>query len=457
MNWDFDKFIDLFEGKDASVLLHQGKWGIEKEFLRVNKTGELALTPHPEVFGDKLTNPLITTDYSESQVEIITPPFESVEEVFEYLEKFQSKIELGIEYAWPMSMPCDLPAEDDIPIARYGDSKQGQAKEKYRKYLAKRYGKKMQMVCGMHYNFSFADSLLEFLSQNLGFVGNLQEFKNEVYFSLGRNFLRYKWLFIYLFGASPVVDKSYETKFIEKMDIFGEKCPCLKEQSYYLKDATSLRMIRLGYSNTLRGEIFVSYNSLEYYINDIKQAISNKELINESEYYSLIRFKPKLEPEGTVLSALEKNGVNHIEIRAMDLNPFLPLGVSMSRLYFCQILMIFCLFEPKSPLSKEEKKYTRINQEKISLFGRGDEISLINNEGKEVKSEDWMEEIFGKLLKIAKILDKNKTEKKYEWVVERQKRKIKDKSLLPSAKILAEMEDNCESFLDFGVRMMNKN
>ncbi len=458
MNWDFNEFIKLFDEDKTSKLLHQGKWGLEKEFLRVDKDGNLALTPHPEVFGDKLTNPQITTDYSESQVELITPPLGSLEEVFSYLENLQKKVkkQLGKEYIWPISMPCRLPNEKDIPIARYGGLEDGQKKEEYREYLAKRYGKKMQLVCGIHYNFSFSDVFLEFLAKKTGNLGSLQDFKNKAYFSLGRNFLRYKWLFIYLFGASPVVDQSYELKFIKKMELFGENpCFCYKEESYFLPNATSMRMSRLGYSNTLRGEIFVSYNSLSEYISDIKQAIKDKKLINESEYYSLIRFKQEIKPNETMLSILEKKGINHVEIRAMDLNPFLPLGVSLSRLYFCQILMIFCLFEDQKVFTQEEKLNTLKNQEKVSLSGTKKGLKLINNKGKSVLLEDWMDDIFVKLESIAKILDKNQIEKKYSWVVARQKRKIQDKSLLPSVKILKEMEDNCESFLDFGIRMMN--
>ncbi len=458
MNWNFDEFIDLFKNEDVSKLLHQGKWGLEKEFLRVDKKGNLALTPHPEVFGDKLINKFITTDYSESQVELITPPLKSVEKVFEYLGNFQKKItkQLEGEFVWLMSMPSRLPSEKEIPIARYGNTKEGQKKEEYREYLARRYGKKMQLVCGIHYNFSFSDILLRFLAKNLKYSGDLQNFKNKAYFSLGRNFLRYKWLFIYLFGASPVVDKSYESQFIKKMELFCERgCFCHKEESYYLPNATSMRMSRLGYSNTQRGEIFVSYNSLESYTKDIRKAIKDKYLINESEYYSLIRFKQEIQSNETMLSALEKRGINHVEIRALDLNPFLPLGVSLSRLYFCQILMIFCLFDGNELFSEISKKNTLTNQEKVSLSGRKLGLILLNNEGKKVSIENWMNEIFKKLEKIAEILDKNQIEKKYTWVVARQKRKIKDKSLLPSAKILKEMEDNCESFLEFGVRMMN--
>lgn len=457
----FDVFIDLFNKKTLDpALLLKGKWGLEKEFLRVDGEGDLAQTPHPIVFGDKLTNPLITTDYSESQVELITPPLESINAVYDYLENAQKDVDvnLGDEYAWPMSMPSRLPEEKDIPIARYGDSKEGQAKEAYRQYLADQYGKKMQLVSGIHYNASFSEELFEVLVKKQNYEGSIQNFKTESYFALGRNFLRYKWLFIYLFGATPVVDKSYEPAFIKKMELFGNWwCPCLKKESYYLRHATSLRMSRLGYSNTLKGEVGVSYNSLSDYVRDIREAIAKKSLINEAEYYSLIRFKQVPVEGESLLTTLEREGINHVEIRALDINPFLPLGVSKSRLYFCHVFMIFCLLETSPDFGLESKSNTLKNQETVALSGRASGIELLDENSELVLMEDWSISIFEKLEQIATMLDGVDGGDVYSTVIMRQKRKIKDPELLPSAKILAAMKNECESFLEFGVRTMKSN
>ena len=198
-----------------------------KESQRIQRTGELALTEHPAEFGDKLTNPEITTDFAESQVEMITPPFPSIQSTYGYLSEIQRRVEAGIgdELLWPLSMPPRLPEEQYIPIAKFNDSAIGSEKEIYRKGLALRYGKKMQMISGIHYNFSFGSQLLDFLCRQFGNDRGKQDFINEVYFALTRNFLRYRWLLIYLFGASPTIDATYHSVICCDLKIITQCCP----------------------------------------------------------------------------------------------------------------------------------------------------------------------------------------------------------------------------------------
>ena len=211
MKIDFYNMMKLLSTNNNSKYLTNTKLGLEKESLRITQSGNLALTPHPSIFGDKITNPIITTDFSESQMEFITPPLSNSEKVHNSLMKIQDHAATGIgnELLWPLSMPAILPNEIEIPIARFNNSKSGRLKEIYREGLSLRYGKKMQMISGIHYNFSFGSEFWDFLFNIINISQNKQDFINEHYFKLARNFLRYRWLLVYLFGASPIADTSF--------------------------------------------------------------------------------------------------------------------------------------------------------------------------------------------------------------------------------------------------------
>lgn len=251
MNWNFEKMYSVFSTKDQKLLLN-GKWGIERELQRVTELGDLALTPHPAVFGDKLKNKEITTDFSESQMELITPPFSKVEEVDRYLKMLHEKAWAGVrnEYLWPLSMPPRLPEEELIPIARFNDTEEGHSAYIYRQGLANRYGKKMQMISGIHFNFSFGNKLLHTLYELFGENRGFSTFRDELYFSVARNFLRYRWLLIYLYGASPSCDDTYDVVVNDEVEKIKKCCPECCNQ--YDKYATSLRVSRFGYTNPVK-------------------------------------------------------------------------------------------------------------------------------------------------------------------------------------------------------------
>lgn len=424
----------------------------------MNSNGELALTPHPEAFGDKLENPLVTTDFSESQLELITPAFSSIEETFQFLNELQDKVikEIGHEYLWPFSMPPRLPAENEIPPARYNDSEEGKKKMAYREYLSKNYGRRMQMICGIHYNFSFSQDLFDYLHSSYRVEQSKEDFKNDVYFSLGRNFLRYRWLFIYLLGASPIVDKSYEQKFINEMKVFGKLCCCVRGSSYYLPYATSLRVSRLGYSNALRGDFPVSTESLSEYIADIKKAVSEGVLANESEYYTPIRFKQMVRAGETQLDALKRKGINHIEIRTIDLNPFEKVGISLEQLYFTQVFMLFCLLEKSDAISEQERAYINENHALVALSGAKKDLMLHTQDGGTITLEHWGEQLLDKMREVAKLLDQNFPDSRYEKSVQAQLALVKDKERLPSVRVLKAMSATCESFVEFGIERMKE-
>ncbi|MDC3412941.1 hypothetical protein [Terrihalobacillus insolitus] len=476
MDWNFSQIVNLFSN-DKSRLLLEGKWGIEKESQRVTPLGDLVSTSHPPAFGNKLENPHITTDFSESQIELSTSPFQSVEEAYVHLRKLQLEVEkeIGEELLWPLSMPPKLPAEDEIPIARYGDSFRAKENEIYRFGLALRYGKKRQMVSGIHYNFSFGDEMIDYLHELFGNGKGKQVFSDELYFSLSRNFLRYRWLLIYLFGASPSIDSTYysvicdEFKIIDKC--FPEFCSPIRTYEQY---ATSLRVSRLGYSSSLQGTNGAFYNSLEQYVKGIRRLMNTKSkkfkelglyqngrqiqindniLQKESEFYSAIRLKQNTKNNKSHLEELEKRGVEYAEVRILDLNPFQKTGISLSQLYFLQVFLLFCLFEQSTYFDEHEWEKVNKNHHLVSLIGRKKTLMLHRYNKSHVFLKDWAEEIFMNKLKfIASIMDLADRGNKYQDSVDHQYKKLLNPSLLPSSLICKEMEERKESFIDFGLR-----
>jgi len=244
--------------------------GIEKESLRISPDGALARTPHPLALGSALTHPTITTDYSEALLELITPVSSSIEDVFDSLDRIHrfTYAQLGDERLWTESMPCLLPARDaDIPIGWYGTSNIGMLKHVYRRGLAIRYGKAMQCIAGIHYNFSLPPQLWASLQEREGDSRSARDYQSARYMALIRNFRRYAWLLMYLFGASPVVCGSFLQGRDHRLQRLGEK-------SLYLPYATSLRMSDLGYNNNAQSGLNICYNSLENYISSLQEAIS---------------------------------------------------------------------------------------------------------------------------------------------------------------------------------------
>lgn len=468
MHWNFLLVSDLFLTNDKNSFLTHGNFGIERETQRTTKLGDLALTNHPELFGKKLENSNITTDFSESQLELITPPFKSVKESYDYLKKLQLEVEKEIkdELLWPFSMPPRLPEEKDIPIARFDDSEEeGRYKNIYRNGLALRYGKKMQMISGLHYNFSFSDELIDFFYNEIGNNKKKTDFINEMYFSLARNFLRYRWLLIYIFGASPTVHSSYHSS--------KYTLEALNTIASLEKYATSLRVSEFGYSNKTHEKYKVSFNTLEEYISDIRNLLSTKSdeyvnlgiysddskiqlnsniLQNEGEFYSSIRLKQITARGETQLDALEKRGIKYVEVRVLDLNPFEKLGISIDQLYFMQVFMVFCLFEENQFIDANDLEKMNINHHLVALSGRKETLQLYKKTVGKITLKNWGEEIFKKLEIIAELMDKSTNENNYKRIINKEYEKLIDKSLLPSSMIYDEMREKNEDFLNFGIR-----
>jgi len=436
------------------AVLNGLKRGIEKESLRVRPDGALALTPHPAALGSALKHPHITTDFSEALIELITGVHAKVEACREELKRIHQFVyrRIGDEVLWGASMPCSLPDENAIPIARYGNSNVGRAKTVYRIGLAHRYGKRMQMIAGLHYNWSLPEAAWPLA----GFRDT-----NEAYFALVRNFRRHAWLLLYLFGASPAVCASF---------VAGRKHALeeLAPGTLYLPHATSLRMGRLGYLSEAQDSLAVSYNSIESYtaclddvltrpyppyeaigIRDSERAASGgvedyRQLATsllqiENEFYSTIRPKRVIRPGERPLHALRERGVEYVEVRAMDLDPFSPIGITADTIRFLDVFLLHCLLTESPPDTRREIE--AIGRNKLRAAARGREPGLrLDRDGKMVELREWGAEVLAECAPIAAALDAAQGTGAHREALFAAVKATEDPGLLPSARVLAQMQ-----------------
>lgn len=377
-----NKFKKLF----ANYELSSGNFGIEREGLRVDENGQLSLMDHPKMFGDKVNNAYITTDFAESQIEVITPPFKNVKETYNFTNALYDIVamEIGDEYLWPQSMPSIVPEDEKIKISKYSDNEKGKKAQVYRENLIKKYGGKRQLICGIHYNFSFSEDIIKKLYNNevnSDKNGNLeyQDFKNSVYLKVTRNYLRFRWLIIYLLGASGVVDKSYIGNCINS----AKK---IAEDSFTNEGALSYRNSECGYKNKV--ELFPKYESVEGYIESLKGFINDKLIDSYKELYSSIRLKP-INPND-FFDSLSKEGIQYLEYRSIDINPFEKGGISLNDLYFLQVFNLFLLIKEESNYDKWQEDGVE-NQNIISKYGQND--VMLKKDGEPISKEEWGLEI----------------------------------------------------------------
>ncbi|MFK7816058.1 MAG: glutamate--cysteine ligase [Gammaproteobacteria bacterium] len=452
-------------------LLAGGSIGIEKECLRVDKNGSLSQQPHPASLGSALTNPYITTDFSEALLELITPPEQGVSAALECLQKIHQFVysQLEDESLWNASMPCVVAGEDGIPIAQYGISNSGMMKTVYRRGLGHRYGKMMQAIAGVHFNYSVQEEFWPYYRQLLKQEEvPLQDFVSEQYFCLIRNLKRYGWLVFYLFGASPAICKSFLSGQPNKLEKYDSN-------TYYLPYATTLRMGDIGYTNKKENETGVQacYDSLPSYINCLTKAIEtpcpeykkigvkvdgeyrqlNANILQiENEYYSTIRPKQPLVKNEKPVHALGKRGVQYIELRSLDLNLYEPLGVGDTQLYFLEAFMLFCLLQESVQINKAERESIDNNDSKVAHEGRDPALTLERNGGP-VSLQSWGAELLNEMQDVCAILDQQNNTKKYTEALQQQLAAINDPSLTPSARVLQDMQDNQECFFEFSNRI----
>lgn len=371
----------------------EGSFGIEWESLRAKGDGELSLTPHPEIFGDKFTNPLITTDFSESQIEIITPTFNTIDEAFDTFSILADLVNSSLpddEYLWFQSIPCILPYWDQIPIAQYPE--EGKSSQKYREDLAKRYGVKKQMISGVHFNFSFSDNFLKKMHEIDNYGLSFKEFKNQVYLRITRNYIRYCWLIIYLTGCSIGSHKTFSNDCIHLMDARDDY------GSYYSTKGPSFRNASCGYKNLK--ELYPSYNTVEEFTRDVRAFIDNGDLSEAKELYTQIRLKPK-NPQD-LLNSLENDGIEYIEIRTLDINPFYQCGLVRHDMKFLHLFLIYSLIKDESDYADWQKE-AKINEENTAESAYVESMRLIKD-GEEITLKEWASEIINEMYGMCEVL-----------------------------------------------------
>lgn len=373
-----------------------GSFGIEWECLRAKGDGKLSLTPHPEIFGDKLTNPLVTTDFSESQIEIITPTFDTIDEAFDTFSLLSDLVNASLpedEYLWFQSIPCILPYWDQIPIAQY--SEEGEDSQKYREDLAKKYGVKKQMISGVHFNFSFSDDFLEELYSLENPDLSFKEFKNEVYLKIARNYLRYCWLIIYLTGCSIGSHKSFSNDCIHLMDAQDDY------GSFYSTKGPSFRNASCGYKNLK--ELYPSYESVDDFVRDINTFIENGDLSEAKELYTQVRLKPKNPKD--LLNSLKEDGIEYIEIRTLDINPFYKCGLTRRDMKFLHFFLIYMFIKDESDYPLWQKEAS-INEENTAERAYDESMRLLRD-GEEVTLKQWASEIINEMYGMCEVLGIN--------------------------------------------------
>lgn len=457
--------LELLDLPQNRALLMQGLRGIEREALRVNVDGCLNISNHPVELGSTLTHPQITTDYSESLLEFITPAVADAGLAIEKLTNVHryTYTKLDGQLIWSQSMPCELPSEAEIPIAWYGVSHIGMLKHVYRRGLALRYGKAMQCIAGIHYNISLADGLWSLLNNDK--TKSSQDIQSEGYIALIRNFHRYSWLLMYLFGASPALASS----FLKGRDHALEK---LSDDTLYLPYATSLRMSDLGYQNNAQDGLVPPYNTLHEYMSSLSKAVrkpyapyaaigTQKEgewvqintnfLQIENEFYATIRPKRVINSGERPIEALCERGVQYVEVRCMDVDPFEAVGISLETARFIDVFVMFCALSD-SPLTNDLEGAKNVeNFARTVKLGRQPGLQL-NRGGEEIGLQSWGLQLIEQMTPIATMLDERNGGVSFTASLATQKDKLFNSEHTPSAKVLKAIIANGGSFKAFGLK-----
>ena len=443
--------------------------GIEREALRVLPGGEIVQSAHPPALGAPLTHPQITTDFAEAQLEFITGIHESVESCLSELQELHAFVAEKLEppeVMWPLSMPCFLPSTH-IQLAQYGTSNPAQVKTIYRSGLSHRYGPLMQTISGTHYNFSFPNEFFVEYARCLDRQDS-PDFRSDAYMHLIRNFRFYSWLLLYLFGASPMVCKSFVVNRPHDLEE-------LNLSTLHLPYATSLRMGPLGYQSQAQDALYVPTTSLNSYLGALYQALKrphdaykeigvkvdggylqlNDSLLQiEAEFYGSIRPKRKPLEGERPYTALRNRGIEYVEVRCLDLDPFEQIGISASTLHFTDAFLLFCLLAPDAGDSRDQSTRIHTNQQRTVQAGRDPDLMLIREEG-EQNLRTWATEVLNQVSLVANVLDTD-SGARHQHAVEEQRSKLEDAYLTPSGRIEQALEGTLASYTSFGAQLAQK-
>ena len=469
----FERRLSSLINSGEPQILQGGLKGVEKESLRVTPTGDLAPTAHPVALGSALTNEHITTDFSEALIELVTPAFSQSWELLQYLLDLHQFVyrHLNDELLWATSMPCAINGGDEtIPLAQYGTSNVGRMKTIYRNGLGIRYGRMMQAISGVHFNYSFPARFWEAYGALRESHDTSQNFVSASYFDLLRNYRRFGWIVLYLFGVSPVVCKSF---------LRGREAGLreLTPGTLYEPYATSLRMSDLGYRNRNQAGLSVSVNSLDEYVRDLSHAIStphppyeamgvkvkgpngdeyrqlNANILQiENEYYSFIRPKRVARSGERPTKALQRAGVEYVEVRALDVSAFDPVGVNQNKLRFLEAFLAMCVLRDSPLISSSEEGPLDQNHVVVARRGREPGLTLVRD-GRNVPMREWARELIDSMTGICEVLDHGDPLRPYTTALAVQSAKLDDVALTPSARLLNELTSTGESFFDQALRM----
>ncbi|MDP2324535.1 MAG: glutamate--cysteine ligase [Gammaproteobacteria bacterium] len=456
---------------EVAGLVRSGLRGVERECLRITPAGKLARTPHPRAIGSALTNAYITTDYSEALLEFVTPPQLTNWETIQFLcDLHQFVMEhIGDELIWPLSMPCSISSDADVPLAQYGSSHIGRMKTIYRKGLGHRYGRIMQAISGVHYNYSLPDSFWPVYQELEGQSGGLQDFRSETYLAAVRNVRRLGWLLLYLFGASPALCKGFvrgrEPTGLEDLD----------SGTLYGPFATSLRMSDLGYRNSAQANLVVSANSLDEYVRDLYQAthvprpeferigvkaggeyrqLNANQLQIENEFYSTIRPKRVADSGERPTAALLRGGVQYLELRMLDVSPWDPVGINQRQMRFLEVFLIYCLLQESPPISGAEQDCIDRNLGLVARRGRDPGLELAQCGGS-VPLKDWAGKICRDMVEVARLIDPGE-QQGHVAAIHHQLQSVEDPEQTPSAAILRELRSSGQTLAQYGLELAGR-
>ncbi len=465
-----DTALRVLARPNALETLTQIRRGIEKESLRITPEGKLALTPHPRSLGSPLTHSSITTDYSEALLEFITPVSTGIADSLHRLEDIHSFVyqQLDTELLWAASMPCIVSGDENIPVALYGSSNIARMKTVYRCGLGHRYGRLMQAIAGIHYNWSMPDAFWNDAWRDAGSPGSRADYITDRYLGLIRNFRRYSWLLIYLFGASPAVCSS----FLKGRDNHGLQPFDERGRSLYQPYGTALRMGGLGYNSEAQKGLNICYNSLDNYVHTLRSAIlqphppyadiptgqgnnyqqlSDSLLQIENEFYSPIRPKRVAESGETALNALVRGGIEYIEVRCVDVSPFTPVGLDAEQIRFLDTFLLYCLLSDSPPCDDTQQTAQLANLDAVVARGREPGL-LLDREGSRISLTNWSENLLSAMRPVAALFDSAFQTDNYQLALTAQLARVADPELTPSARILREMRESDLPFFRLAMR-----
>jgi glutamate--cysteine ligase len=456
------------ESLNGGQLLAKGLCGIEKECLRIDRDGHLALTPHSRRWGSALTHPWITTDYSEALLEFVTPPFARAEVTLGFLRDLHAFVAQSAtdELLWPASMPCIVAADAAVPIAQYGSSNEGRLRSIYRSGLGYRYGRAMQAIAGTHFNYSVQEEFWPAYRAQAGSTLDLKTLKSEALMGLARNYRRIGWFLTYLFGASPAFCKSFRPAGHPRLE-------SLSAGTWFGPHSTSLRMSDMGYRNSTQARLALSLDSLDAYLGELERALTTLDpryeaigvcvdgeyrqlnanvLQLENEYYASVRPKPASKSP-RLLAALRTSGVEYVEIRTLDLNPFEPAGLALEQMRLCELLVLYCLLAESPPISASERD--EIDQRELMVAWEGRRPGLVlPRDGDRAALVDWAAEIVSALERLAPLLDDGRGSYAAAVASAREAALRPERTL--SARVLDELAASGNSFSDWALGLAER-